>query len=109
MEKIALLLSGGVDSSVALYRLKEQGYNPDCFYIKIGPEEDTEWNCTSEEDLEMATALCRKFGCKLQVVARVDQLQQVIMPYVCRYIPLALILQPSLTCGKILIAGSVPT
>ena len=29
----------------------------DCFYIKIGPEEKEEWDCTSEEDLEMAYTL----------------------------------------------------
>ena len=45
---IAVLLSGGVDSSVVLYQLVQQGLKPDCFYIKIGPEETEEWNCTSE-------------------------------------------------------------
>ena len=39
-KKIALLLSGGVDSSVVLYELVHQGLKPDCFYIKIGPEEE---------------------------------------------------------------------
>jgi tRNA-specific 2-thiouridylase len=38
-KKIAVLLSGGVDSSVVLYELVKQGLQPDCFYIKIGPEE----------------------------------------------------------------------
>lgn len=67
---IALLLSGGVDSAVALHLLCEQGMKPDCFYIKIGPEDnpEQEWDCTSEEDLEMATALCHKYGCKLEIV-----------------------------------------
>ena len=30
-KKIALLLSGGVDSSVVLYELVRQGLKPDCF------------------------------------------------------------------------------
>ena len=55
-QRIALLLSGGVDSAVALHELCSQGLHPDCFYIKIGPEEDEEWDCSSEEDLEMCTA-----------------------------------------------------
>ena len=55
-KRIAVLLSGGVDSSVVLYELVRQGLQPDCFYIKIGPEEEEEWDCSSEEDLEMATA-----------------------------------------------------
>lgn len=67
-KKIALLLSGGVDSSVVLYELVRQGLQPDCFYIKIGPEEKEEWDCSSEEDLEMATAVSHKYGCKLEVI-----------------------------------------
>ena len=67
-KRIAVLLSGGVDSSVVVYELAQRGLHPDCFYIKIGPEEQEEWDCTSEEDLEMATAVARRFGCKLEVV-----------------------------------------
>ena len=67
-KRIAVLLSGGVDSSVVVYELARQGLHPDCFYIKIGPEEQEEWDCSSEEDLEMATAVAAKYGCKLQVV-----------------------------------------
>lgn len=66
--KTALLLSGGVDSAVVLHLLAEQGQVPDCFYIKIGPDEESEWDCSSEEDMEMATALCHRYGAKLEVV-----------------------------------------
>ncbi len=67
-KKIAVLLSGGVDSSVVVHELAQQGLHPDCFYIKIGPEEKEEWDCSSEEDLEMATSVARKYGCRLEVV-----------------------------------------
>ena len=67
-KRIAVLLSGGVDSSVVVYELVRQGLAPDCFYIKIGPEENEEWDCSSEEDMEMATAVARKYGCRLEVV-----------------------------------------
>ena len=65
-KKIAVLLSGGVDSSVVVYEMARQGLHPDCFYIKIGPEEQEEWDCSSEEDLEMATAVARRYGCNLE-------------------------------------------
>ncbi len=65
-KKIAVLLSGGVDSSVVVYELARRGLKPDCFYIKIGPEEEAEWDCTSEEDLEMATAVASRYGCRLE-------------------------------------------
>ena len=67
-KKMAVLLSGGVDSSVVVYEFARLGLHPDCFYIKIGPEEQEEWDCSSEEDLEMATAGAARYGCKLQVI-----------------------------------------
>ena len=67
-KRIAVLLSGGVDSSVVVYEFAKLGLHPDCFYIKIGPEDDKEWDCSSEEDLEMATAVAHKYGCNLEVI-----------------------------------------
>ena len=34
--EIAALVSGGVDSSVVVHQLKEAGYDPTIFYIRIG-------------------------------------------------------------------------
>ena len=67
-KRIAVLLSGGVDSSVVVYELVSRGLHPDCFYIKIGPEEKEEWDCNSEEDMEMATAVAAKYHCSLRVI-----------------------------------------
>ena len=68
-KRIAVLLSGGVDSAVVLYELVSHGLKPDCFYIKIGPNDDEgEWDCSMEEDVEMATALCHRFGVTLEIV-----------------------------------------
>ena len=67
-KRIAVLLSGGVDSSVVVYEFARMGLHPDCFYIKIGPDEEEEWDCSSEEDLEMATAVAHRYGCRLRVV-----------------------------------------
>ncbi|MEE0895450.1 MAG: tRNA 2-thiouridine(34) synthase MnmA, partial [Bacteroidales bacterium] len=53
---IAALVSGGVDSSVAVVRLKEMGYDPTIFYIKIGMEDkDGYIDCPSEEDIEITS------------------------------------------------------
>ena len=67
-KRIAVLLSGGVDSSVVVYEFARLGMHPDCFYIKIGADEKDEWDCSMEEDLEMSTAVARRYGCKLEVV-----------------------------------------
>ena len=49
-KRIAVLLSGGVDSSVVVYELARLGLHPDCFYIRIAPEEDEGDDDTSGGD-----------------------------------------------------------
>lgn len=67
--KIAALVSGGVDSSVTVPVLKEQGYDPHIFYIKIGMEDDEAFmDCPSEEDIEITTWIAKKYGCKFDIV-----------------------------------------
>jgi hypothetical protein len=54
--KVAVLLSGGVDSSLALYLLKKAGHSVTAFYLKIWFQEDFEnfWgSCPWEADLEV--------------------------------------------------------
>lgn len=58
--KVALLLSGGVDSAVALHLLTEAGHDVWPFYLKIWFEEDfrNSWSsCPWEEDVEAAEAV----------------------------------------------------
>ena len=45
----------GVDSSVVVWEFAQLGLHPDCFYIKIGPEEKEEWDCSSELVLKAPT------------------------------------------------------
>ncbi len=68
MEHIAALISGGVDSAVAVHLLCEQGYRPDLFYIRIGMEDEEELTCTAEEDIELCTATARRYGLRLETV-----------------------------------------
>ena len=66
---IAALVSGGVDSSVMVPILKEQGYDPHIFYIKIGLEgKDDLMDCPSEEDIEITTYIAKKYGCKFDII-----------------------------------------
>ena len=67
--KIAVLLSGGVDSSVALSLLKEEGHTLTAFYLKVWLEDELAYlgECPWEEDLELARAVCDRFDVALEV------------------------------------------
>lgn len=59
--RVAVLLSGGVDSSVALRMLHAAGHRCTAFYLKIWFQEDfrNSWEqCPWEEDLGYAQAVC---------------------------------------------------
>lgn len=105
-KRIALLLSGGVDSAVVLHVLCSQGLTPDCFYIKIGPEEQEEWDCTSEEDLEMATALCAKYNVKLEIVDCHQEYWDKVTKYTMDKVRAGYTPNPDVMCNRLIKFGA---
>ena len=105
-KRIAVLLSGGVDSSVVLYELVRQGLQPDCFYIKIGPEEEEEWDCSSEEDLEMATAVSHKYGCKLEIVDCHQEYWNQVTTYTINKVRAGMTPNPDVMCNRLIKFGA---
>lgn len=105
-KRIAVLLSGGVDSSVVVYELAARGLHPDCFYIKIGPEEQEEWNCSSEEDLEMATAVAARFGCRLQVVDCHKEYWSRVTRYTMEKVKSGFTPNPDVMCNRLIKFGA---
>ncbi len=69
--KIAVLLSGGVDSSVALNLItREYNHDVTAFYLKIWLEDDLAFlgECPWETDLAYARAVCEQLGVPLEIV-----------------------------------------
>lgn len=70
--KIAVLLSGGVDSSVALHLLRQNPrHELTAFYLKIWLEDELSHlgDCPWEEDLRYARAVCEAADVELEVVS----------------------------------------
>ena len=105
-KRLAVLLSGGVDSSVVVYELVRHGLHPDCFYIKIGPEEEEEWDCSSEEDMEMATAVAHKYGCRLQVVDCHREYWDEVTRYTMDKVRAGLTPNPDVMCNRLIKFGA---
>lgn len=66
--KIIVGLSGGVDSSVAALLLKQQGYHVEGLFMRNWEEEGDVSNCSADQDLIDAQAVCFKLGIRLHTV-----------------------------------------
>ena len=62
MKTVVVGMSGGVDSSVAAYLLKEQGYNVIGLFMVNWEEESDNGACTSEQDYEDLKRVCSKLN-----------------------------------------------
>ncbi len=98
---IAALVSGGVDSSVILYNLKEQGYNPTIFYIKIGMEDEQgNVQCTTEDDLFIVKFLAKKYGLKMEVVSLQQEYWDNVITYTIESVKRGLTPNPDMMCNR---------
>lgn len=83
MKKVLLGLSGGVDSAVAAYLLKEQGYDVTCCFMRnwdsltnndiLGNPTISNTICPQEEDYQDAVLVAEKLGLPIQ---RVDFIKE---------------------------------
>ena len=102
---IASLLSGGVDSSVVVHLLKEAGHTPTLFYIKIGMDDDELLHCTSEEDIEMASLIAHRYGCKLEVIDLHKDYWDTVVAYTIDKVKKGLTPNPDVMCNKLIKFG----
>ena len=119
-KRIAVLLSGGVDSAVVVYELAQQGLTPDCFYIRIGPEDNepmetpdgipssaaSDWDCSAEEDMEMATAVAHKYGCRLEIVDCHRDYWDRVTRYTMEKVRAGLTPNPDVMCNRLIKFGA---
>jgi len=59
-------LSGGVDSAIAAYQLKQDGYHVSSLFMKNWDEDDRDGHCSAEQDLKDASAVADILGIPLQ-------------------------------------------
>ena len=102
---IAALISGGVDSAVAVHLLCEQGYTPDLFYIRIGMDTDDGLSCTAEEDIELATATARKYGLKFEIIDLQKEYWENVVAYTVEKVRNGFTPNPDVMCNKLIKFG----
>jgi tRNA-5-taurinomethyluridine 2-sulfurtransferase len=80
---VAMLLSGGVDSSVALHVLKSQGYDVTAFYLKIWLEDELAHlgHCPWEEDYNLCMEICQQANVPLESISLQTEYKEKVISY----------------------------
>ena len=105
--KIAVLLSGGVDSSVALRLLKDEGHDLTAFYLKIWLQDEFSFlgDCPWEEDLSYARAVCKQAGVPLEVLPLQTEYWETVVTYTISEIKEGRTPNPDMFCNSLIKFG----
>ncbi len=100
---IAVLLSGGVDSSLALQLLLEAGFtHVTAFYIKIWLEDELAFlgDCPWEVDIEYARKVCDQLGVPLEIVPLQREYYDRVVRYALRELKAGRTPSPDIFCNE---------
>lgn len=104
--RIAVLVSGGVDSSVVVHLLHSAGYRPTLYYIQIGMDRDGFDDCTWEDDIAMVTLLAHRYDLPLHIVPLHDEYWANVVQYTIDTVEKGLTPNPDVMCNKLIKFGT---
>ena len=102
-QEIAVLLSGGVDSSVVLASLQYYGCTHiSAYYLKIWFQEDAQFlgDCPWEEDLEYAASVCEQLDIPLHVLPMQQEYYDFVVSYTLTELRRGKTPSPDLFCNQ---------
>lgn len=102
--KIAVLVSGGVDSAVVVDMLYKEGHDLHLYYIRIGRDDDS-GDCNAQEDIEICNLIARKYDLPLHVVELHQEYWDNVMQYALETVKGGLTPHPDIMCNKIIKFG----
>jgi tRNA (5-methylaminomethyl-2-thiouridylate)-methyltransferase len=105
--KIAVLLSGGVDSSVALNLLKKENHDLTAFYLKIWLQDEFSFlgDCPWEEDLEYVRKVCAQINVPVEVLSLQNEYWENVVSYTISEIKEGRTPNPDIFCNSLVKFG----
>ena len=102
MEKVVIGMSGGVDSSVAAYLLKQQGYEVIGLFMKNWDDASVTLtsNCTWEDDLLFAEMVSKKLDIPLHTVDLSEHYRKRVVEYMFSEYKLGRTPNPDVLCNR---------
>ena len=107
--RIAVLTSGGVDSSVALMRLLEEGgHDLTAFYLKIWLEDEMAFlgSCPWEQDLEYVRSVCDSASVPLEVISLQQEYLGTVVAYALAELEAGRTPSPDVMCNRMIKFGA---
>ena len=101
-KKVIIVLSGGVDSSVAAHLLLEQGYDVEALFMINWKDSSVtlSGDCSWEEDIIIAKLVAKKLGIKLHVVDSSEDYKNKVVDYMFREYESGRTPNPDVLCNR---------
>ncbi len=100
MTRVIVGMSGGVDSSVAAWVLREQGYQVEGLFMKNWEQDDKDGFCPAAADLKDAEAVCNKLNIPLHTVNFAEEYWQKVFSHFLSEYENARTPNPDVLCNK---------
>lgn len=106
--RIAFLYSGGVDSSVALHKLMQEGHDVTAFYLKIWLEDELSYlgDCPWQDDLSFIKETCSMLSVPLEIVSLQKEYWDRVVSYTIDSIKKGLTPNPDMMCNTMIKFGA---
>jgi tRNA-specific 2-thiouridylase len=99
-QRVIVGLSGGVDSAVAAWLLKQQGCDVVGVFMKNWEDDDTDEYCTSREDLVDAAAVADVLGIELEAVNFASEYRERVFAHFLREYEAGRTPNPDVLCNS---------
>ena len=99
-KRVIVALSGGVDSSVAAYLLKEQGYEVEGVYIQVWSNKDYLTECPWQDEIESAAGAAKAIDIPFRSIHLEEEYKKRVVEYMVEEYRAGITPNPDIMCNS---------